>query len=108
MSRYKHPRDSTEVDYRGVKITKEGAERFFDEVTHAPECSECGENKWRMLLSPGDDTRLCLPTVGPGHTGRFVSITMLSCDRCGFIKLHTLRPIAAWLRDNGEDDELEE
>lgn len=115
MSRFKKYKKESSVHYRGTDISRTLVEAFLEEVTQTPPCPECGTDVWRVIVSPGNGEFLVIPAVSPevreddeDELSNYLTIAVVNCDNCGYVKNFTLRTIRNWMEKRnaelGDDD----
>lgn len=82
---------------------------FLQERCRTAVCTQCGQNQWNVRLPPpipGYVIALPLDARKNGDkdtaTLAVLPIAVLTCENCGFVRMHALEPFRKWLADRGE------
>jgi len=116
MSRFKSYKNESSVRYRKTEISRSVVEEFLEDVTHTPACPECGKDFWRVIVTPGNGEFMVIPAVSPDvrdddedEVSNYLTIAVVNCDNCGYVKSFTLRTIRLWMekkrKAESEDDD---
>lgn len=101
MSRFKKYRRNPSVKYREMDIDREIVQEFLEDVTETPPCPECGEDYWRVIVTPGESQTMVIPAVSADtdeeDSGYYLAVAVVNCDTCGYVKTFTLRTIHNWM-----------
>lgn len=95
------------------EVSFDDAVRFFEHKKVNVICPSCNEKKWEVNAKLADTKPpqyFCLAlgdSEGGVYLGANTPVITLSCNNCGFIKLHSVRPILNWLNEK-KDDEIKQ
>ncbi|SEE13047.1 hypothetical protein [Pseudomonas coleopterorum] len=79
------------------------AVRFFTTVTPAGHCPMCKNNNWGIAIQEEDKT-LCYLTLSTNQQNGIRSYDLhLTCNDCGYLRVHRAKALKAWIDSNEED-----
>ena len=95
------------IGFNGVNLTGEDAIAFLAEVETNPKtaCPICSHHEWGLNFSPGEGQYAAIPTRatnGEITNEFFLGVYTVQCLKCGYLRLHSLVPLARWKKSKDE------
>lgn len=101
-----------------VSLALESYQQMFDDFTGqqidvlfsefskyagiSPDCPSCGNDAWAVIANP-DDSLTGRKDIAINMNGQMLSSfapsILMSCDKCGFMKAHSMEPLHRWFKD---------
>lgn len=93
--------EETPIKYKGIEITTDDAIAFLNSLGAAPACPVCAHRKWGINFTPGSGQYVELTTRSqkPGQAVFGVAVYLVTCDRCGYSRTHTISAVHEWMSE---------